>query len=110
MQLPLQIAFRNMDRSELVEESIHAKVAWLEKFHERLVGCRVVVEAPHRHHREGNQYRVRIDLSVPGEEIVVNREPPGHAEHQNLAVAIRDTFDAARRQLEEHVGRRRLQR
>jgi ribosomal subunit interface protein len=107
MQVPLQIAFNNVEGSEAVKGLIEEKVAWLERFYDRITGCRVVVEAPHQHHKHGSQYQVRIDLTVPGGEIVVNREPPGRAEPQNLTVAIRDAFDIARRRLEEHARRLR---
>lgn len=107
MQLPLQIAFHNMEHSDAVEAAVREKAAKLDEFCDRIMGCRVVVEAPHRHHRRGNQYQVRIDLTVPGEEIVVNREPAEHTEYRDLGVALRDAFDAARRQLEDYVRRRR---
>jgi ribosomal subunit interface protein len=103
----LQIAFHNLDCSEAVKGLIEEKVAWLEKFHDRITSCRVVIEAPHRHHRQGNQYLVRIDLAVPGGEIVVNRDASQNTEYRDLNVAIRDAFDSARRQLEQHLRRMR---
>lgn len=108
MQLPLQIAFHNMEHSAAIEEIIRDKAAKLEEFAGHIMGCRVVVEVPHHHHHgTGNQYQVRIDVTVPGEEIVVNREPPLHEAYKDIHVAIRDAFDAARRQLEDYVRRRR---
>jgi ribosomal subunit interface protein len=107
MQVPLQIVFHGVAGSESLERLIEEKVAWLEKFQSRIISCRVVVEVPHRHHRQGNQYQVRIDLTLPGGEIVVNREPPRRRETQDLAVAIRDAFDAAHRQLENFTSRQR---
>jgi len=102
MKTPLQIAFHNLECSAAVKELIEEKVAWLEKFHDRIVGCRVVVEVPHSH-RQGHQYQVRIDLTVPGGKIAVNREPSHNTEHRDLPEVIRDAFDAARRQLEEQL-------
>jgi len=111
MQVPLQIAFHNLDCSEAIRELIEERVGWLERFYDRIIGCRVVVEEPHRHHRQGNLYRVRIDLTVPGAEIVVSHEPPGHPESrarfETLDGTIRHAFDNARRKLEEHVRRHR---
>ncbi len=107
MQLPLQIAFHNVPHSEAIEKTIRAKAAKLDQFADHIMGCRVVVEMPHRHHVHGNQYQVRLDITVPGEEIVVNREPPEHTEYRDVEVAIRDAFDAAGRQLEDYVRRRR---
>jgi cold shock CspA family protein/ribosome-associated translation inhibitor RaiA len=107
MQLPIQIAFHNIDRSDDLEEKVRAKAAKLDEFCEHIMGCRVVVEVPHRHHQQGNQYQVRLDITVPGDEIVVNREAPEHTEYREFDVALRDAFDSARRRLEDYVRRRR---
>jgi cold shock CspA family protein len=107
MQLPLQLAFRNLEPSPAIEEEIRDRALWLDEFCGDILGCRVVVEVPHRHHQRGNQYSVRIDLTVPGEEIAVTREPPEHDAYRDVNVAIRDAFDTARRLLEDYVRRRR---
>jgi cold shock CspA family protein len=107
MKLPVQISFRNMERSPAVEELVRKKAAKLDQFFDRIMSCRVIVEVPHRRHEEGNQYLVRIDLTVPGGEIAVNRESPEHTEYRDIAVALRDAFDSARRKLEEYARVRR---
>jgi ribosomal subunit interface protein len=109
MQLPLQVSFRNMPPSPAIEEHVRERAAKLEEFHGDITGCRVVVEAPHRRHHQGNLYHVRVDITVPGREIVVSREPAAHHAHEDAYVAIRDAFDAARRQLEDHARERRGQ-
>jgi ribosomal subunit interface protein len=106
MQQPI-ITFRKMDPSGAVEEHLREKLAWLETFYERIQSARVVIEVPHRHHHHGKVYQVRVDLTVPGGEIVVNREPGLDGAHEDVYVAIRDAFDAARRRLEEFARRRR---
>jgi cold shock CspA family protein len=107
MQLPLQIAFDNLAHSDAIERAVREKAVKLDQFADHIMGCRVVVGMPHRHHVHGNQYQVRLDITVPGEEIVVNREPAEHTEYCDVGVALRDAFDAARRQLEDYVRRRR---
>ncbi len=107
MQLPLQVSFRHMGHSEEIERIVREKAAHLEAFAGDIVGCRVVVEPAAKGHKYGNQYDVRVDLTVPGEEIAVTREPGEHAEYRDIRVALRDAFDAARRKLEDHVRRRR---
>jgi ribosomal subunit interface protein len=102
----LQITFRNLDASPSVEERIRERARELEQFFDRIVSCRVVIEAP-KHRRHGDLYHVRVDLKIPGKEIVVKRDPPEHHAHEDIYVAIRDCFDAVRRQLEDHVRRRR---
>ncbi|MGH8065188.1 MAG: HPF/RaiA family ribosome-associated protein [Candidatus Entotheonellia bacterium] len=101
MQLPLQITARDISLSEAAEVDIRAKAANLDTYYDGIMGCRVVVEGPVRHHRKG-PFTVRIDLSVPGAELVVDR----HAD-ADLYVAIRDAFDAARRRLEDYARRQR---
>lgn len=67
------------------------------------MACRVVVEASTRRQLKGRLYHIRVDLTVPGREIVVKRNPPEHRAHEAILVAVRDAFDAARRQLEDHA-------
>lgn len=107
MQTPLQITFRNIETSPAVETKVRERVAELEQFHDRIISCRVMIEAPDRRHHQGGLYHIRVDLKVPGKEIVVKRDPPEHHAHEDIYVAIRDCFDAVRRQLEDHARRQR---
>lgn len=110
MQLPLQITFRDMPASDPIEERIRERASKLERFHDRITGCKVVVSAPHRHQHKGNLYSVTIDLTVPGGEVVVNNDSSDKQSHEDVYVAIRDAFDAAERQLESFARKRREQR
>lgn len=103
MQMPLQISFLDMEPSPAIEARIREKAAKLERFSDRIVGCRVTVEAPHRHHRHGKLYNVRIDLSVPGKDVFVGHSGPLNHAHEDVYVAIRDAFNAAGRQLQDHM-------
>jgi ribosome-associated translation inhibitor RaiA len=103
MELPLQVSFRNMCHSSAIEADIRDKVAKLEGLYDRITSARVVVETPHRRHRQGRRFHVRVDLRVPGREIVVSRDPAEHHASEDVYVAVRDAFDAAKRRLEEHV-------
>jgi cold shock CspA family protein len=107
MQLPLQIAFHNLPPSETLEAVIRENAAKLDEFYNHVMRCRVVIDVPHQHHRDGNLYQVRIDLTVPGGEIVVNREPSLHEANKDFRQAVRDAFDAVRRQLEDFARRQR---
>lgn len=107
MKLPLQVVFKNCPQSEAVVKAVEKKMVKLERFFPRIMGCRVVVEAPHLRQNKGNLYRVVVDLTLPGNEIVVGRNPKLHEAHQDVFVAIRDSFRAARRQLQDQVRRRR---
>ncbi|MSO70958.1 MAG: ribosome-associated translation inhibitor RaiA [Alphaproteobacteria bacterium] len=103
MQNSLQIDFHNMDHSPAVEERLRERAGKLDHIFDRIIGCRVVIEAPHRHSRKGKLYSVRIDLSVPGKEFVANRNGSKDHAHEDVYVAIRDAFDAITRQLEDYV-------
>lgn len=105
MQKPLELTFANVQHSPAIEKAVHEKVAKLERFYDRIVSCRVVVEARQQNHRKGNLFQVKIFLVVPGGEIVVDRTGSKNHAHEEWQVALRDAFDAAVRQLEEHATR-----
>jgi ribosomal subunit interface protein len=90
-----------MEPSDAVEASVREHVAKLEKFYEPIIHCHVVIEAPHRHSHQGGLYEIRIDVSVPGDEIVVSHQGPKDQAHEDIYVALRDAFRAARRQLQD---------
>ena len=103
MQLPLQITFRHMDTSDAVAARIRERAEELERFFDRIGSCRVVVECRHPRRLQGNLFRVRVDLKVPGRNIVVGRDPAAHHAHEDVYVAIRDSFDTTRRLLKDYV-------
>ena len=107
MKLPLQVNFRNMEGSEAMKTNIEERAEKLNQFCDQIMSCRVMVEAQHRHRQAGNIYHVRIDITVPGKELVVSREPHAHHSHTDAYVAIRDAFNAARRQLASFARQRR---
>jgi ribosomal subunit interface protein len=102
MQRPVQITFRDIAHSEAIESHVREKVAKLEEFYPQITGCHVTLEMPHKHKHQGKQCSVRIDVRVPGGELVVNRD-----KHEDMYVALRDAFDAAKRQLEEYGRKQR---
>ena len=115
-----QATFRGLDVSDALEVDIHERVAWLEQFYAGIVRCRVLVELPHRHRRDGRHFHVRIELTVPGlDHIIMSQEPslhgrlkdvedPAHHKesdiervHRYAHVAVGQAFDVARRRLED---------
>ena len=111
MKLPLQITFHGIDHSEAVEERIREKVSKLEQFYDRITSCRVAIEAHHRNnsslHVKGQPFHIRIDLTVPGSELVVKRDPKDSHVNEDIYVALRDAFQAMERQLKEFAVRQR---
>jgi ribosomal subunit interface protein len=103
----VQIVFRNLPPSEAVEAKIREKVQKLDRFFKNgqkkgmkePISCKVIVERDGLHHQQGSLYRISVDLSVPGKHLVVSRNPSDRHEHEDVYVAIRDAFDAVKRQL-----------
>jgi ribosomal subunit interface protein len=107
MQEPVRITFKDMEPSAAIEAWVEERAAGLEKFYEPITHCHVVIEAPHRHSQHGMLYGVRIDVTVPGEEIVVSHQGPKDHAHEDVYVALRDAFRAAKRQLQDYGRKRR---
>lgn len=100
MEKPLQITMRDIPHSEALDAYIKSKVAKLEGAFSHIASCHVVVAVPHKHQHQGQQFTVRIELNVPGKEIVVN-----HDHHEDVYVALRDAFDAVKRQVDDYLHR-----
>lgn len=102
MKLPLQIVMRDMPHSDALETDIRGRADKLDQFYPDIMSCRVTLEMPGKHKQQGRDFNARIDITVPGGEIVVNRE---HGE--DVYVVLRDAFDAARRKLEDYARKQR---
>jgi hypothetical protein len=120
------ITFRGLPAREWVKEEIGKHVAKLNTYHRRITSCRAVVGMPHQHHEEGNRFQLELKISVPGQDIVVSRDSNIHGlakdlgeregakafeiegMRKHLRLVIREAFDAARRQLQDHARRRRM--
>jgi cold shock CspA family protein len=107
MQLPLQITFRHMPPSPALEARIQALAQHLERFSSQITSCHVIIDAPHQHQHRGKIYEVHIHLTLPKGELVVQREHRQRHSHEDAHVALRDAFDALKRQLEDFERERR---
>jgi ribosomal subunit interface protein len=104
MKLPVQITFKGMDASPALEASARERVARLERFGAGIMGCRVAVEVLQKHSQQGRPIGVRIELTIPGRQLVVDR-----VEHEDAHVALREAFDGMKRQLQDASRQRRDQ-
>jgi ribosomal subunit interface protein len=107
MQIPLQIYFHHMEPSDALEAKIREKVQKIEQFTEHIMSFRVTIDQQHKHHHQGRLFSVKINITVPGNEIVVDRHPDNHHAHEDVYVALADAFDACRRQLKDYLKKRR---
>lgn len=102
MKIPLQITFREVPHSDAIEAAIRDKAEKLDQFYDKIMGCRAVVGMIQRHQHQGKLFNIRLDITVPGGEVVVNRDKA-----EDIYVAIRDAFDHAKRRLEDYARRQR---
>ena len=110
MQVPLQISFEHIAQSDPIEARIRDEASKLEEFYPRITSARVVISRPQHRHHKGDIFTVRIHLTLPGSpDIVINRDPAVTGAHEDAYVAIRDTFAAARRRLQDLVRERQGQ-
>lgn len=99
--LSVQVTMKDMPSSPALENHIKLKAQKLQLFTDKITSCKVIVEVPQKHKRQGKIFGVHIDLVVPGKELVVS-----HKQSEDVYIAIRDAFNALERQLEKYVEKR----
>jgi ribosomal subunit interface protein len=104
MKLPVHIQFHGMEHSDALAVSAREYAHKLEAFAADIMACRVGIDLEQKHKQQGRPFSVSIDLTLPGVELVVNR-----VQHEDVHLALREAFDNMKRQLEDHVRRRRGQ-
>jgi len=102
MKIPLQITSRNFELTDAIEDAIQEQAEKLNRIYDQIVRCEVVLEAPHQRQTKGVIYNVRINLTVPGGQIQVKKEP-----HEDLYVSINRAFDRSHRQLKQFISQQR---
>jgi cold shock CspA family protein len=108
MRVPLEITYRDVEKTDAIERLVREKAAKLDRLFENLISCRVAIERPQKSNEAGSPYRVRIDVTAPpGHELVVRREPGERDSHGSLRTLIVDAFSAMRRRLATLRARQR---
>jgi ribosomal subunit interface protein len=102
MKVPVHIQFHNMEPSAALEASAREHALKLESFASDIMACQVAIELEQKHQTQGRPHVVRIDLTLPGRELVVNR-----VSNEDAYVALREAFDSMKRQLQDTVIQRR---
>lgn len=123
MAVPLQIAYRDVDRSDALDALVENEAAKLERYFGHILHCRVTIEHMHRRHHTGAPFLARVDLSVPGQDIHINQAGDVHdsvpaddetptrvhkhqetgAQFKDPVLAVRSAFRRARRKLQDYV-------
>ena len=110
MQVPLDITFENSESSEAIRSEVEKQAKRLEKFSDRITSCNVAVIAPQTRHRKGGLFKIDVRIAMPEHgDILVTKTHGDAAEHEHFAVAIKDAFGAAQRQIEDAVREMRGQ-
>lgn len=104
---PLQITFRNVPPLKTIERMVRQKARKLQESHNRLVKCHVTLETKHQPYHKGDLYDVHIDLEMPGRNFTITSTEHDNSAHGLLSRAIRDAFDMAEQQLQDHHTRAR---
>lgn len=107
MDIPLEIAWHNVEKSERLEARIRERAEKLQRYFSRINSCRIVIEVPHRSQHGAQEFHLRIEVRVPQDEIVISNDPGDRREHFNPDIAVRDAFDAMERRLEAHSQKMR---
>lgn len=102
MTFPVKVTFHNTRHSDSAEALVHELAARLSRFHQRITHCEVVVDVPHQNHTKGNEYHVRVLLTIPGQKVVTHRHNGDTGTHPDLLAAVREAFDVAERRLRNH--------
>ncbi len=105
MTFPVKVTFHNTRHSDSAEALVYELAERLTRFHQRITHCEVVVDVPHQHHHKGNEYHVRVILTIPGQKVVTQRHKGDTGTHPDLLAAVRAAFDVAERRLRNHKPR-----
>jgi ribosome-associated translation inhibitor RaiA len=100
MHNPVDIVLRDIPRSDALERCIGEEAQKLERICDRIRSCQVAVETLQGEKSRGAQFAVRLIVTLPGTEVVFNREHGG-----DVYMAVRDAFAAAGLQLKDHMRR-----
>ncbi len=110
MQVPIQVSFEHIKPVDYIADRVREEAKKLEQFYDRITSVRIVIGRPQHRHRHGDVYSIRLHITVPGaSDISVSREPATTGRHEDIHVTITDAFSAARRQLQDLVGKRQRQ-
>ena len=107
MDVPLEVVLRNVENRQEIEDVIYEKIGKLEQVCDHVTSCRVLVEQNPTHQHKGFSYHIRVDIHVPPQHEIVVKRDSGRNTHENLPAMVRETFIAARRQVEQLVERQK---
>jgi ribosome-associated translation inhibitor RaiA len=109
MAITTHVHYRGLSAVPGVDAYVQRCVARLERSFDRIHGCAVTIELPHRHQQHGRRFHATIVIEVPGRTLTVSHDPGVDGAHADVHVALRDAFRAARRQLDAYASAVRVE-
>src|ERR1700724_3722237 len=108
MQLPVNITYRGLEKSDQLDNLVMTYAARLDKFCDHINRCDVAIEQKNHTHQKGNPYRCRIDVTVRRlDELGSDEEQMDTGSHEPLNKVIHDAFKTMERQLRHLVEKQR---
>ncbi|MES2676570.1 MAG: HPF/RaiA family ribosome-associated protein [Pseudomonadota bacterium] len=101
MKSAVDVVYRDLDSSALLNEMISKKLEKLNRFTDQIVHSRVVLDTPHNHKHKGKQFRASIEIDIKGNPIAVAQD------HESIHIAVRDAFNTAERKIKKLSARQR---
>mgnify|MGYP002338634523 CR=1 FL=1 len=112
MQIPMEISYKHVDKSDWIDDFIHGQAEKLERYAKDIIACRVAVEMDHKRRTHGNPFHVRVEVSLPGKKRLVTSSEPlkaGEDNQQELRNVIRDAFRSMEKRLKKTQAERKHQ-
>jgi len=104
MPAPTVITYRDMEPSPGLESKVAAWASNLEEVYDRIIRIEVVIGANRKRGLKGARYDVGIRIELPGPDVFISNHPGPDEAHEDAYLAVRDSFKAARRRLQDHVA------
>lgn len=107
MDVPIELSFHNMEKSEALETLARDRAAELEEIFDHIISCRIAIEVSHKKQSgDMRSARVRVEVSVPNNTFIAEAKPRDEDFQPNDAyAAVDDAFDKLDRQLRDFVDK-----
>jgi len=108
MNKPLEITFRDIDRSDSAVSVIEKNCQTLDRFYPQIAGTHVTISVPDNRFRRNKAYHVTIEVDVPRKKhLVVDYEPEERSVERSLPLVIKQAFRIMEQRLEDHARQQR---
>ena len=108
MNVPPEIIFHDMDRSQWVEDYIQERLQHLDRIADNITSARVILTRAQGSHQKGNLYHVTAEVRLPPHhDLAATKERSVGDMQTELRPLIKSAFEALESQVREAVDKRR---